>query len=126
MPKSWQNFQNLGLSNCFPLSDMITFEMPNLQTTFFRRKLVILVSMIVVVGSASTHFVKKSIATIRNLYYFFPIRSSPIMSIPHWVKGHRAFINIIGSLGLIWTFAKCWHWSYALTRSYASFHNVSH
>ena len=58
---------------------MITFGMPNLQTTFFHTKLVILASVIVTIGSASTHFVKESITMMRNLNGFLPMASGPIM-----------------------------------------------
>ena len=56
--KSWQNFLNLGLSDYFSLSDIMTRGTPNLQMMFFHTKLVILASVIVVTGFVSTYFVK--------------------------------------------------------------------
>ena len=66
-----------------------------------------LASVIIATSSASTHFVKESIATIRNLSCFFPKGNRPIMSILHWVKGHGEDMGVIVFPGLVWTSAKC-------------------
>ena len=56
--KSWQTFQKLGLSKCFPLFDIMTHGTLNSQMMFFHTKFVILAAVIVITGSVSTHFVK--------------------------------------------------------------------
>ena len=49
---------NLGLSNCFPLSDTRAFATPNLQILDHQTKLRTFYSVIVANFSASTHLVK--------------------------------------------------------------------
>lgn len=65
-----QKYLNAWLSNFLPLSDMIILGMPNLQTMFFHIKLCTFASVIVARASASTHFVKQSIATSKNFTCF--------------------------------------------------------
>ena len=69
----------------------------------FQTKLVTLAFVIFVTGSASTNFVMQSIATIRNLSFFFHRGNGPIISIPHWAKGHGEDIGVIVSPSLVCT-----------------------
>ena len=58
MPSSEQKFLNAPLSNCFPLSETSTLEIPYLHMMFFYTKVRMLFSVIVARGSASTYLVK--------------------------------------------------------------------
>ena len=49
---------NLGLSNCFPLSDTMALRIPNLHIMERQTKLRTFCSVIVSKGSASAHLVK--------------------------------------------------------------------
>ena len=58
IPSSAQKSLNLGLSNCFPLSNTRDLGIPNLHIIERQTKLHTLCSMIVAKGSASAHLVK--------------------------------------------------------------------
>ena len=58
MPCSEQKSLNVLLSNCFPLSETGTLDIPYLQMMFLHTKVRMLFSVIVARGSAFTHLVK--------------------------------------------------------------------
>ena len=57
-PSSAQKSLNLGLSNCFPLSDTRDLGIPNLHIIEHQMKLHTLCYVIVAKGSTSAHLVK--------------------------------------------------------------------
>jgi len=50
-------------------TDRFKVRTPNRQTIFYQRNILTLLAVIVATGSASIHFVKYSIATIKNFRY---------------------------------------------------------
>ena len=81
-PNSEQNILNFSLSNCFPLSIIKVWGMPNLQMNSFQKKYYIRASVIVGTASTSTHFVKWSMATIKNFFGDVETGNGPKISIP--------------------------------------------
>ncbi|GKA90034.1 hypothetical protein Tco_0811846 [Tanacetum coccineum] len=73
---SHQSLNGLSL-NFFPLSDIISPGRPNLQTMLSHTNFLIWLPVMVATGFALIHFMKYSIATIKNLTL------PPAMSIPH-------------------------------------------
>jgi len=57
-PQLLAKIPELVAVKCHPLSEIITHGIPNRQTRFFHIKCCILAFVIIVKGSASTHFVK--------------------------------------------------------------------
>lgn len=94
----------MWLSNCCPLSELITLGIPNLQTMFFQTNFCILVSVITAKGSCG---------------------SGPIMSIPYIENGQREEILVRCFVGTCCTFPNRWHLSHLWTTSIASFYMVS-
>ncbi|GKA76002.1 hypothetical protein Tco_0782380 [Tanacetum coccineum] len=75
---------------------------PSVRTPGLGRKnLSICFPVVDVSGFASTHFVKLSMATTRNLAPPGAIRIGPTMSIPHYEKGHADIMDVISCFGFL-------------------------
>ena len=109
MPNLEQNPLNLSLSNCFPLSVIKVWGMPNLHMISFQKKCWIHASMMVGTASTSTHFVKWSTATIRNFFWDVKTGNGPRISIPHIAKGHGLPIGCWILDGWCVILANYWH-----------------
>ena len=94
IPNSLQNSLDLWLLNYRPLSKMITLGIPNLQTMFLQKKCCILASIITAKGSASTHFVKYSISTSKNIICFLLSGNGPTISILHVQNGQGEEMHV--------------------------------
>ena len=123
-PRPEQKFLKLRLLNCRQLSDMIVCGILNLQIMFFHTKLWIFPSIMVANASASTHFMKKSIATNRKFTCHLPWGNGPTMLIPDCANGQGEDIVVSLLAGRHWTFPNLWHLSHFLMSSLASTYMV--
>lgn len=114
----------LTLSNFFPLSVIMLLRMPNLQTIAPHMKLVVFLSMMVAKTLASTYFVKKFMTTITILSFPFTIRSGPIISTPHWAKGHVLVMKVSFTCGWCGIGEEHWHLLHLLTNFIVSSYKV--
>ena len=109
--KSWKE----SLSNCFPLSETKTLEIPYLQMICLQTKLRAFFSVMVARASTFTHFVKQSMPTIRNFSCCTAIGNGPMMSNLHWANGHGAVIRVNALDGCLMILLNLWHLSQILT-----------
>lgn len=78
-PLYWHHFLN-GLSiNCLPFSLMITWSWPNQHIICFHMNLMILLHDMTKTSSASTHLVRLSITTLKNLTFPGASRNSSMI-----------------------------------------------
>src|ERR1035438_9418445 len=95
--------------NWVPLSDINAYGTPNRQMIFFQMKLMVAFAVILARASASTHLVKYSTATMRNLHCLVAVGKGPTMSIPHKSNGHALEIGICLFAGVLIYLLWYWH-----------------
>ncbi|GKC16728.1 hypothetical protein Tco_1013510 [Tanacetum coccineum] len=103
MPSLWQKTGKIPSANCFTLSEIMIWGTSNMHTMCSHTNFSICFPVIDTRGFASTHFVKYSIATTRNLAPPRAISRGPTISIPHWEKGHTKVMDVMPCFGLLGT-----------------------